>query len=81
MDDMMTPERISEINKDADSYHVSLIREWVKELTGSNSTFADDDLHMLACLSYRALKAGLTDGLPEPAVKYFAENHMPDKER
>ncbi len=75
MDDVMTPERISEINKDADSYHVSLIRKFAKELTGANCAFADDDLHMLVCLAYRALKAGLIDGLPDSAVKHFAEKH------
>ena len=80
MDDMMTPERISEINKAADSYHVGLIRKYAKELTGRNSAFADADLHMLACLTHRALRAGLTDGLPESAIKHFAENHMPDRE-
>ncbi len=80
MDDVMTPEQISEIDKDADSYHVSLIRKFSKELMGGNCTFADDDLHILICLAHRALKAGLTDDLPESVLKYLAQTHTQSRE-
>jgi hypothetical protein len=44
----------------------SEIRAAVKEISGGNSTWADDDLDLLKILSLRAILAGLSDDIPEP---------------
>lgn len=43
---------------------VMQLRELAKEVTGGNCAFADDDARLLALLAGRAIKHGLTDGLP-----------------
>lgn len=73
----MTLEEIKKANRDAETYFVSLIREYAKEVTGENFTFAIDDLHTMAVLAYRACKAGLTEGMDEGVRKKIAEIHAP----
>lgn len=43
----------------------SLVRSASKRVTGGNCTFVDDDIKVLEHLAARAVKAGLTDQLPD----------------
>lgn len=61
--------------EDADAHISDLCRKWSKEITGGNCTFVDDDLRILAHLANRAVKAGLTDGLPPSIAKNLPSSH------
>ncbi len=71
----MTPEQIREIDKEADAYHVMLIRQYATDVIGGNCTNADDDLHMLVSLAYRAAGAGMTDGMDRGVRRKIAATH------
>lgn len=65
----LTPEQLERMAKswkeDAEAYTVDLCREWTKKIVGTNCAYVDDDLRILAHLANKAVKAGLTDGLPD----------------
>lgn len=57
---------------DFDYEAVSWIREQAKRVVGSNCTFVDDDLKLLAHLAERAVLSGLTTDLP-PSIQASIE--------
>lgn len=61
----ISQETIDSFRDAADAHVAALCRDWMKEITGTNCTWVDDDLRVLAHLANRAVKAGLTDTLPE----------------
>lgn len=65
-------EAASSFAEDAAATCADLARKWAKEITGGNCAFVDDDLRLLANLADRAVKAGLTDGLPESVLRSIA---------
>lgn len=71
----MTEERLEKMAKsfreDADAHISDLCREWTTQILGTNCTWVDDDLRLLAHLANRAVKAGLTDELPKSVLPYL----------
>lgn len=57
---------------DFDFEAVGWIRTLAKDVTGTNCTFVDDDLKVLAFLAQKAIAAGLTDGLDPGGLAILA---------
>lgn len=55
---------VDAINADMANCLNAEVRRVAKQVVGTNCTFSDDDLRLLAHLAVRAIDAGLTDGLP-----------------
>lgn len=60
----MSQALVDSFRADADAHISDLCRQWARQIVGTNCTWVDDDLRVLAHLADKAVKAGLTDGLP-----------------
>lgn len=64
-DDLRGKLMVLQHSDDANAHCAELTRKWSKEIVNTNCAFVDDDLRILAHLANRAVKANLTDELPE----------------
>jgi len=68
--------RASSFGLDASAAVADDCRRFTKEIIGSNCTFVDDDLKLLATLADAAVEAGLYRGLPQKFIDSIEERRV-----